>query len=338
MNVDVTQKGAIILGKYVTCDGFQFGSPIRIQTHTHGDHLSDFETSKGYQTIITSEVTKELLILRYNAELSCRSNLKSVPFDKKIETEGIEIELLSSGHMIGATQVAVSGDGLRTGYSGDFSWPLERVIQVDNLVVDSTYGNPNSVRRYSREEVNERFIELVLRETKKRPVQIKAHPGTLQYALELLDGVLSFPIIACQRVIQEADIYRKYGYSISQIYDYNSADAKEIIEGDRYLRLYCHGEAFPFDQTNMVSIVISAFMTGPENPVVSYSEHAFRVALSGHADFNGTLEYVAATSAKEVVTDNSRGGHGVELAIEINNRLGVKARPSSNSYDPHWGR
>ena len=61
-----------------------------------------------------------------------------------------------------------------------------------------------------------------------------------------------------------------------------------------------------------------------------YSERSYSVALSNHADFEETLAYVEATSAKKVVTDNTRN-HGVELAIAINNRLdGVQAVPSTN--------
>jgi len=338
MPIDVTQKGAIKLGKSVTCDGFVYGSPIRVQTHIHGDHLADFETSKGCQTIITSDATKTLLILRFDAELPCRNNFKSLPLGTTIKTHGIEIELLSSGHMIGATQVAViTEDGKRIGYSGDFSWPLDKTIEVDYLVVDSTYGSPDSIRRYPQEEVNTKFVELVLRGVKIQPVIIKAHPGTLQHALELLDGVLSFPILASKRIVNEAEVYRSYGYSISPIIDCGTPDGQKIMEEGHYVRVYSQGDVFPYDQSGMTSITISAYMTEPGEPLIQYSDNAFRIAISGHADFNGTIEYVAATKAIEVVTDNSRGGHGVELAIELRRRLSIEASPSSNIFDPHWG-
>ena len=78
-------------------------------------------------------------------------------------------------------------------------------------------------------------------------------------------------------------------------------------------------------------------MTDPRDPVLEFSEHAYRVALSAHADFEGTLEYVRANGATEVVTDNSRGGHGVELAIALKARLGIEARPSSQAVSRCWG-
>ena len=57
---------------------------------------------------------------------------------------------------------------------------------------------------------------------------------------------------------------------------------------------------------------------------------------SDHADFNGTLEYILATGATSVVTDNTRG-HGVELALAIKHHLGIKVRPSSNLESHEWG-
>ena len=82
------------------------------------------------------------------------------------------------------------------------------------------------------------------------------------------------------------------------------------------------------------SITCSAYMVNTDHPLLQFSERAYRVALSNHADFEGTLAYVEATGAQRVVTDNTRS-HGVDLAIAINNRLpGVRAEPSTNGRVP----
>ena len=78
------------------------------------------------------------------------------------------------------------------------------------------------------------------------------------------------------------------------------------------------------------TIVCSAYMTDYDEPLKSFSDRAYSVALSNHADFNETLEFVRETNAKVVVTDNTRN-HGHDLAIAINQRLsGVTAMPSTN--------
>ena len=79
-------------------------------------------------------------------------------------------------------------------------------------------------------------------------------------------------------------------------------------------------------------------LTPNDKPVYEYSERSFAVALSNHADFHGTIEYVKATEAQVVITDNTRGGKAVELAMEIQRRLNICAKPSSNFLSREWGR
>jgi hypothetical protein len=78
-------------------------------------------------------------------------------------------------------------------------------------------------------------------------------------------------------------------------------------------------------------------MANPREPVLEYAERSYCVAISNHADFWGTLEYVRATGAKFVLTDNSRM-NGVSLAQELCSRLGIRAQPSTSVIGRGWGR
>ena len=336
--IDVSAQGAVMLGDKVTCDGFVFGCPYRVQTHIHEDHMESFDSSKGYQDILMSEATKELLIAEFDADIGYRTNIHAIPLGSRYRSEDIEVELLSSGHMVGSAQVAatISG-GMKMGYSGDFNWPLEQVIEVEALVVDSTYGSPNSRREYSPEDVCGRFVDLVLEKVKSCPVLIKAHPGTLQRALELLNGKLTCPILASRRLAAEAEVYRRFGYSIAALIIIDSTEAQLAMEEGRYIRLYGKREIPPSDPSGNTVIVLSAYMTSPNEPLLEFSERSYRIAMPSHADFEGTLEYIKATRATEVVTDNSRGGHAIELAVALKRRLGIQARPSSGAFSRGWG-
>lgn len=336
--IDISAHGAIMLGNSVTCDGFVYGFPYRAQTHVHEDHMEGFASSKGYQDILMSEATKELLIVGLNADIDYRSNIHAITLGSVYRTEDIEVEMLSNGHMLGSAQVAVTiPGGTKVGYSGDFNWPLEKVIQVEGLVVDSTYGSPDSKRQFSLEEICARFVELVVEKVRNCPVLIKAHPGTLQHALELLDSVLTCPILANKKVATEAEVYRRFGYSIGPIITIESPEGHSAMNKGRYIRLYGRGETPPFEAEGNTIIVLSAYMTNPSEPLIEFSEQSYRVALSTHADFEGTIEYVKATGATYVVTDNSRGGHAVELAIALQNHLGIEAQPSSQALSRNWG-
>ena len=66
---------------------------------------------------------------------------------------------------------------------------------------------------------------------------------------------------------------------------------------------------------------------------------SYRLSMSNHADFNGRIEYIKATGASYVVTDNSggRGGKAVDLANYIKYTLGIACRPSSGEFSLSWG-
>ena len=336
--VNISPNGAILLGGLVTCDGFVYGLPYRIQTHIHDDHMDQFESSKGYQDIIMSEGTKALLIAEYNADIPYRCNIYAVPFGTIYHTDNVDIELLSNGHMLGSSQVAVTlQGGLRVGYSGDFDWPLDKVINVEHLVVDSTYGSPNSKRNYKMEEAYEAFIQLVLDKIKHGPITLKAFRGTLHRALELLADINPCPVIASKKLIKDAQVYEFYGYNICNLLDIDSTVGKNALNGGRFIRVYGKGDKYPADPVNNIVISLSAYMADKEDPVLEISERAYRIAITSHADFEGTLEYVKATGATEVITDNSRGGHAVELANELQAKLGITARPSHQIASRQWG-
>ena len=176
----------------------------------------------------------------------------------------------------------------------------------------------------------------MVRQLSQGAIHIKAHRGTLQRALELLDEATDVPIVAAGRLCQEIDVYRKFGYRIPPIFDLTSGDAQRYIAGGQYVRLYGLGEADLFGLTEGTAINLSAFMANSLDPVLEYTPKAFRIAMTCHADFEGTLKYVAAVGAEYVITDNRRG-HAVELANAIRSQLGIAASPSQHRPSRYWG-
>lgn len=335
--IDVTSGGAVVLGQEIACDGFFYGMKARIQSHAHSDHMRGFDTSKGCQDIFLSRATRDLIQLEDHADLPYRRNIRPVPFRERVEVNGCTFTLRSSGHMLGAVQTEVqTREGFRLGYSGDFEWPLEDPIHVDALVVDSTYGSPRSIRKYSQQHANDRLVEEVNARLSRGPIAVVAHRGTLQRALEVLDGCVKAPFVAHRAVCREAAVYSAHGFSIPAIISAESDEGRQVM-CDRHIRVCRPGDLQRFCQANMAQIVLSAYWTSPDDPVLEVSDNSVRVALSDHADFQGTVDYVRETGANVVITDNSRGGHAVELALELRRLLGVDARPSGQVRTREWG-
>ena len=332
-------SGTVNLGPDICCDGFSRHAKARVQTHVHTDHMDGFHTSKGFQDILLSEPTLKLLIAEFNADLKYRTNLRPLEFCKPYQIGSSSVSFVASQHMLGTVQVlVVLEDGTRLGYSSDFQWPIEEVIKVDALVVDSTYGNPTNVREFTQGECEEQFVDLIHKLLSLGPVYIQAHRGTLQRAMQVLNGTIECPLIGSERLRRELQVYNEYGYTFAPVIDSRSTEGKEAVKNPRHIKIHSTGDQTPTDLNGGSRVTISAFFTRPNEPVTEYSDRAFAVALSNHADFEGTLEYVRRSGAKFVVTDNTRGGKGYNLAIEISRRLGIDARPSTEVTSNSWGQ
>lgn len=335
--VDVLDSGAVLLGGNVVCDGYAHGREFRVQTHIHDDHMDEFDRSKGCQDVLLSPETLALLIEEQNADLPYRENLFPIPRGQGHElNDGSEVTLVPSNHMLGSCQVALRlTDGRRVGYSGDFGWPLEDVIQVDELVVDSTYGSPRSIRQYTQAEAEEAFVGLVKRRLRYGSVHVKAYRGTVERVLHLLGDDIGVPIVASDRLIREASVYQENGFAVGTLLQLGSSEAKHALNQRSYVRLYSKGDGFKNElEGGGTSVTCSAYMATRDDPLMVYSDRSYSVAMSNHADFNETLAYVRATGARVVVTDNTRN-HGQDLALAINEGLnGVVALPSTNQTRP----
>ncbi len=335
--VDVLASGAVCLGSNVVCDGFVQGYQFRVQTHLHDDHMAEFDRSKGLQDLFLSPESFALLVAERNADLKYRTNFHLVRRGTtRLLSDRSQLTLLPSDHMLGACQVAIElQNGLRVGYSGDFSWPLGEVIEVDELVVDSTYGSPESIRHYTQDQAEQCLIGLVCERLRYGSVHVNAYRGTIERVLHLLGGNVGVPILASRQLIREATVYKNYGFASEGLVPLDSPDGRAAIRDRGYVRLYSKGDGFGKEQLEGTSVTISAYMADRTHPLTAYADRSYKVTLSNHADFNGTLAYVTATKAKRVVTDNTRN-HGCHLALAIKSYLDIDAEPSSNRPGPRW--
>lgn len=340
--IDVLGSGSVTLGPDVSCDGFHADQTVRVQTHVHSDHMADFSTSKHGEIIMTPPT---LQLLEYeDPSLTTCGNVHQLRPGEEFRWEENRITLLPSTHMLGAVQVAVQlRNAIKLGYSSDFSWPLDRVIEVDGLVIDATYGKPSSDRAYTQEDVEEAFADLVRRSLQNGPVHIMADMGPAErslLALTLAEVLEDVSVIGDKRFCRSAAIYRQNSYPLPVVIQADGEAAMTAManDGQPFVRYWgLHGK-LPNDGF-YDGTVIRLTKYRAQEPVDQQEEMLYTVGFSNHADFSGTMEYVKATGASFVVTDNVRGkkDRGLELAKAIRRELRIKARVSSNETSLAWG-
>ena len=273
-----------------------------------------------------SPATFDLLVAERNAALPYRDNIHRIPYGEPHDLDdGSTLLLQNANHMLGSSQVALTlPNGVRVGYSGDFGWPLDSIIEVDELVVDSTYGSPESIRRYSQGDAESALLELVFERLRHGPVHVVAFRGTIERVVQVLAEVTE-PIMASEGLIRTLSVYRQNGLALPDVEDVASETGRHAEALGRYVRLYTKGDALGNAEASGTKIVCRAFSR--ERPVETFSDRSHRVGLSNHADFEETMAFIEGTGARRVVTDNTRG-HGVELAFAIRERWPhVKAEP-----------
>jgi putative mRNA 3-end processing factor len=346
--VDVLGSGAVLLGPSVSADGFQLDHGVRVQTHLHSDHMNDFTTSlRG--TVVMTDATKRLLEHDHPA-LSSRTNVVALQYGKEWADKGCRIQLFSSQHALGAAQVKVTlKSGQTLGYSGDFDWPLEAPIKVDALVVDATYGDPDSRPTCPQTKVQEALVDLVRKHLRRGPVHLMADTGPAERALVTLavaDVLHDVPIVASSRACHYAEVHRDFGQPMPQLVCDESREARAALGDGRgkgkYVRLWSLNSRWPNDGLYEGAVIRLTKYRATTEPFEKVpGRDVFTVGFSNHADFRGTVEYVSATGASFVVTDNLRGNRddrGEKLAKMLRAQLGIQAKTSSNNIDHRWGR
>lgn len=340
MTVKILKSGAIVLGDSVTCDGFSVDCPVRVQTHIHSDHLVDFNTSKANQTIVCTPSTRDLLCAMYNADLPYRNNLLPQDYGVSAEYGDVRVTLHRNNHMLGSAQVCVeTTDGQRVGYSSDFFWPIETVIEVDELLIDPTYGNPEYVRSFRQADVDERLVEVVqLGLQAGRRVAVIGYNGRLQSAMLLLADQVRVPTVASPKAHALVGAYRSHGFPIRGCASTQSAEGAALLQSDSGLLAFLtptEVRHLPWIG-GMSKVSLSCYRMPREEPVLDYGNGDWRVAYTDHTDLEGTLEYISQTGAEVVYTD-SASPNGVALAETVRNRLGVRAIVLERQCSNAWG-
>ena len=340
-HIDVLSNGAILLGPSISADAYCEDRAIRIQSHLHADHMRGFSKSLHRDVILCPEL-RDLLRKRF-PQLPNRSSETGIhtpdvgqPYVVSDGQDEYIIIQEAAGHMLGATQCSVLlPDGTRVGYSGDFCWPLDRVIDVNKLVVDATYGDPLSERSFSQEQAEEQFVELMWDKLSAgKGIELIARPGVAERALMILamhemNQENGISVIASDLICHYANVYLEYGQPIiSNLVENGSAEQREITSGGRYVRIWDSTAGGALIGARGFKIQLEMTFRGLEEVAESQSGIT-RVGISSHASHEQTLEYIRTTGASLVVTDASRAklAKAKALADVIKRDLGIEAYP-----------
>lgn len=320
----MTKSGAVLLGDSVACDAFDGSRPLRIVTHAHADHLGGLRRSlKCCEKVLMTAATRDLAEI-IDGSLKLRDGcVETVEYGKVVRYGDEQISLVKADHILGASQVLVEdAGGIRIAYTGDFRIDATPVVECDVLVVEATYGSP-SCRRSFDVDVRELLVSMIEKRLRGGTVYVFGYHGKLQEVMQLLrDADVSVPFVMPERVYQVSKVCEQHGMRVGCLSLSTDKEGHELLDGNLPCVAFYHMNSRQHVGLRNARICVSGWEF--HTPCRQIGEREHLVALSDHSDFDGLIEYVKQSKAKQVITDNYRS-QGSVLAGEIIKRLGISA-------------
>ena len=320
----VTKSGAILLGDSVACDAFDGTRPLRVVTHAHADHLGGLRKSlKCCEKVLMTKATRDLAMTLDNSLKLKQKPVHCLEYGKVLKYSDEKISLARADHILGASQVIVEdAGGIRIAWTGDFRIDDTPVVDCDVLVVEATYGSP-SCRRNFDVDVRKLLVSMIERRLRGGAVYVFGYHGKLQEVMQILrDADVAVPFVMPERVYDVTKVCEKHGMRLGDLALSSSAEGHELLDGNLPCVAFYHMNSRQHVGLRNARICVSGWEFN--KPCRQIGDREYLVALSDHSDFDGLLEYVKRSKAKQVITDNYRS-NGDALAKEINKRLGVSA-------------
>jgi putative mRNA 3-end processing factor len=321
----ITDRGAVLLGKYVACDAFDKAKPLRVVTHAHADHLIGLRQSlRTCDKVLMTKATKDLIDVMRGPLFLMRGLVETLDYGKTIQFEDESITFFKADHILGAAQVLVEDvEGKRIVYTGDFKMEDTSVLDADILVMEATYGSPSCKRPFEA-DVKSLLVSLVEEGLKHGVVYVFGFHGKLQEVMQILhEAKINVPFIAPERVFQVSKVCEAHGMRFGRLMSSTSVEARELIERNAPSVVFYH-----MNSRDMVAHgVFRLYVSGWEfnTPCRQISPREYVVALSDHSDYDGLMEYVRRSKPNHVIVDNYRVGHAEILAKQIRRLLGIPA-------------
>jgi len=321
----ITKSGAVLLGDSVACDAFDASRPLRVVTHAHADHLYGLRSSlKRCEKVLMTKATRDLTeTLNGSFKLKDCAAVKTLEYGKILKYKDEKISFIKADHILGAAQVLVEdAGGIRIVWTGDFRLDGTPIIDCDVLVVEATYGSP-SCRRNFDVDVRELLVSMIEKRLRGGAVYVFGYHGKLQEAMQILrDADVEVPFVMPERVYEVTKVCEHHGMRLGCLSLSTDNEGQELLDGNLPCVAFYHMNQRQHVGLRNARICLSGWEFRFPSRQIGDREHL--VALSDHSDFDGLIEYVKRSGAKQVITDNYRS-NGDALAIEINKRLGVSA-------------
>lgn len=298
--------------------GLDCAGDVNFVSHAHLDHAPS--SRKG--SLLCSDATAELLATR------CR--VRHDGHSQHMALGDLELSLADSGHVLGSRQIVVNGSADKFVYTGDLRtedsilFSGAKPVECDTLLIESTYGLPRFAFP-KREQVYSDVVSWVKQEVAGgNCVVLGGYAlGKAQELVKILNERVGITPIVSDEIGDVCAVYKKHGIGL----DYVTSSSEEGTNAltRNFVAVLSQNKV----NSKMASAlereygkrISTAVATGwAQSPSWGFDvDRAF--CLSDHCDFEGLVDYVAATGARKVYVNH---GYSREFAKELKKK-GINA-------------
>lgn len=300
---------------------------VCFSSHAHSDHSTFLHKAR---LLYASEETISLWQAR-----------SGKTFNGELLSQGNGVKLFNAGHVLGARQIFVEGDGGSFCYTGDFCATATATCQAaipvecDELVVECTFGIP----RYTfpkREEIERQigsWVQSCL--DKQENVVLGGYSlGKAQELIKIVNDYCATAPLANEAISQVSKIYSRSGCFLDFV-EIGTGQAQRLVKKPFVAILPMHTVNYRlagnlseyYGRKTRTAVATGWALDGNKWGV----DKAF--PLSDHSDFPSLMEFVLATGAKKVYCTH---GFEREFASALQKK-GIDASPLNKHDEPAKG-
>jgi putative mRNA 3-end processing factor len=298
---------------------------LAIVTHAHSDHARI-----GSRHYITAETGKQLLQERLGPD----AHIESLAFGRSVMRDGVKVSLHPAGHILGSAQVRVEHRGEVWVVSGDYKLETDPTcapfepMRCHTFVTESTFGLP--IFRWQSQ--NEIFGAIhswwqANQAVERSSVVFAYSLGKAQRLLAGLDASIG-PIFAHGAVMRFLPLYETAGVKLPPVQHAN-AEVIRAAKGRALVIAPQSASASPW--LRKFGEISTAFASGWMQIRGARRRRALDrgFVLSDHADWNGLLATIRATSAERVLVTHGYTPPMVRWLTEN----GYQAEPVATQFE-----
>ncbi len=275
-------------------------------SHAHGDHAVS-----GNTNVYCTEPTSAFMNLRFGKLAAKQFCLFG--FHQVFEIGGVQISLISAGHILGSAQILMQYNAVKYLYTGDYKIQADSTCEpiewakTDVLITETTFADPAVQHPDPVTEI-------------KKLNDIKSNILLGAYALGKSQRLINLinthcpqkKVLVHHRIMPINLVYERFGFSPGS---YQMYGRKLMKEQKEYVYLV---PPFTFDSYFKAKGVKRLFASGWKNLQTNEQDTLF---ISDHVDWNDILQCIKFTQPREIWTLH---GDGKQLKTYFAGNIDVK--------------